>query len=811
MKFGHFDDDRKEYVITTPQTPLPWINYLGSEDFFSLVSNTAGGYSFYRDARMRRLTRYRYNSSPLDMDGHHIYIKDGDTVWNPGWQPTKTELDSYTCRHGLGYTILEGKKNGISAAQELFVPKGDACELDRLTLKNETDAAKELDVFSYVEFCLWDAIDDSSNFQRNFSTGEVEVEPGIIYHKTEYRERRNHYAVFWSNTPVTSFDTTRDAFCGVYGGPADPQAVRAGHCSGSIAHGWAPVGALHIHVTLAPGEEKKILFGLGYIENPQQEKFSAPGVINKTRAHAMMKRYATDAQVDAARAALAQHWENLLSTYHLESSEEKLDRMVNIWHQYQCMVTFNMSRSASYYESGTGRGMGFRDSCQDLLGFVHIIPSRARERILDIAATQFEDGSAYHQYQPLTKKGNRDIGTGFNDDPLWLIAGTAAYLRETGDFGILDEQVPFDNDASKAQPLMEHLRRSFNYTCTHLGPHGLPLIGRADWNDCLNLNCFSEHPGESFQITGPSEGPVAESVFIAGMFVKYGHEYAELCDHLNLTDEAAAARKSIDAVEQAALTAGWDGAWFRRAYDAFGKPVGSKECTEGQIFIEPQGMCVMAGIGKESGQAAQALKSVEERLDTKYGVVLHQPAYTSYQLNLGEISSYPPGYKENAGIFCHNNPWISCAEAVLGHGDRAFEVYRKTCPAYIEEISEIHRTEPYVYSQMVAGKDAPTFGEAKNSWLTGTAAWTFFNVSQYILGIQPTLDGLKVDPCIPHTLPGFTVTRRYRGAVYHITVDNSAAVQHGVKSVTMDGKSVAGNLLPLAPAGTDVTVQVVMG
>ena len=811
MKFGHFDDDRKEYVITTPQTPLPWINYLGSEDFFSLVSNTAGGYSFYRDARMRRLTRYRYNSSPLDMDGHHIYIKDGDTVWNPGWQPTKTELDSYTCRHGLGYTILEGKKNGISAAQELFVPKGDACELDRLTLKNETDAAKELDVFSYVEFCLWDAIDDSSNFQRNFSTGEVEVEPGIIYHKTEYRERRNHYAVFWSNTPVTSFDTTRDAFCGVYGGPADPQAVRAGHCSGSIAHGWAPVGALHIHVTLAPGEEKKILFGLGYIENPQEEKFSAPGVINKTRAHAMIGRYATDAQIDAARAALAQHWENLLSTYHLESSEEKLDRMVNIWHQYQCMVTFNMSRSASYYESGTGRGMGFRDSCQDLLGFVHIIPSRARERILDIAATQFEDGSAYHQYQPLTKKGNRDIGTGFNDDPLWLIAGTAAYLRETGDFAILDEQVPFDNDASKAQPLMEHLRRSFNYTCTHLGPHGLPLIGRADWNDCLNLNCFSEHPGESFQITGPSEGPVAESVFIAGMFVKYGHEYAELCDHLNLTDEAAAARKSIDAVEQAALTAGWDGAWFRRAYDAFGKPVGSKECTEGQIFIEPQGMCVMAGIGKESGQAAQALKSVEERLDTKYGVVLHQPAYTSYQLNLGEISSYPPGYKENAGIFCHNNPWISCAEAVLGHGDRAFEVYRKTCPAYIEDISEIHRTEPYVYSQMVAGKDAPTFGEAKNSWLTGTAAWTFFNVSQYILGIQPTLDGLKVDPCIPHTLPGFTVTRRYRGAVYHITVDNSAAVQHGVKSVTMDGKSVAGNLLPLAPAGTDVTVQVVMG
>ena len=811
MRFGHFDDARREYVITTPQTPLPWINYLGSEDFFSLVSNTAGGYSFYRDARLRRLTRYRYNSSPLDMDGHHIYIKDGGTVWNPGWQPTKTPLDRYSCRHGLGYTILEGEKDGICAAQELFVPKGDACELDRLTLTNRSDRPRELDVFSYVEFCLWDAVDDSTNFQRNFSTGEVEVEPCAIYHKTEYRERRDHYAVFWSNTPVTSFDTARDAFCGVYGGPADPQAVRAGHCSGSIAHGWAPVGALHIHVTLAPGEEKKILFGLGYIENPQEEKFTAPGVINKTRAHAMMARYADDAQVDAARAALADHWESLLSGYRLQSGEEKLDRMVNLWHQYQCMVTFNMSRSASYYESGTGRGMGFRDSCQDLLGFVHIIPARARERILDIAATQFEDGSAYHQYQPLTKKGNRDVGTGFNDDPLWLIAATAAYLRETGDWSILEEQVAFENDERKAQPLMEHLRRSFRFTCTHLGPHGLPLIGRADWNDCLNLNCFSEHPGEGFQITGPSEGPVAESVFIAGMFVKYGREYAELCDRLQLADEAAAARRSIDAVEQAALTAGWDGAWFRRAYDAFGNPVGSRECTEGQIFIEPQGMCVMAGIGRETGQAAQALRSVEERLDTPYGVVLHQPAYTSYQLNLGEISSYPPGYKENAGIFCHNNPWISCAETMLGHGDRAFEVYRKTCPAYIEDISEIHRTEPYVYSQMVAGKDAPTFGEAKNSWLTGTAAWTFVNVSQYILGIQPTLDGLRVDPCIPHTLTGYTVTRRYRGAVYHIAVDNTAAVQHGVQSITVDGKALAGNVLPLAAAGTTVQVQVTMG
>ena len=789
----------------------PRRRYLGSEDFFALLSNTAGGYCFYRDARLRRLTRYRYNNCPADQEGFHFYIKDGSAVWNPGWQPTKTELDGYTCRHGLGYSVIEGRKNGILAAQTLLVPQGDTCLLIRLTLKNETGTQKTLDVFPYVEFCLWDAMDDGSNFQRNFSIGEVEVEPDAIYHKTEYRERRNHYAVLWANRPYDGFDTARDAFIGLYGSPAMPEAVAAGRCTDSVAHGWASVGTMQFHVTLLPGEEQTLLLGLGYIENPEAEKLSVPGVINKARAREMIARYHTPAQFDEAMAALRVYWDGLIANYHVVTGDEKVDRMVNIWNQYQCMVTFNMSRSASYFESGMGRGMGFRDSYQDLLGFVHIIPSRARERILDIAATQFEDGSAYHQYQPLTKKGNRDIGTGFNDDPLWLIAGTAAYLRETGDWSILEEQVPFDNDATKAQTLMEHLRRSFNFTCTHLGPHGLPLIGRADWNDCLNLNCFSEHPGESFQITGPSEGPVAESVFIAGMFVKYGHEYAQLCDHLNLTEEAAAARKHIDAVEQATLTAGWDGAWFRRAYDAFGKPIGSKECTEGQIFIEPQGMCVMAGIGKESGQAAQALASVEERLDTKYGVVLLQPAYTSYQLNLGEISSYPPGYKENAGIFCHNNPWISCAEATLGHGDRAFAVYRKTCPAYIEDISEIHRTEPYVYSQMVAGKDAPTFGEAKNSWLTGTAAWTFFNISQYILGIQPTLDGLKVDPCIPHTLSGFTVTRRFRGAVYHITVDNAAGVQHGIKAVTVDGKAISGNVLPLAAAGTEVTVQVTMG
>ena len=809
MKFGYFDDQAREYVITTPETPLPWINYLGCKDFFSLISNTCGGYSFYKDAKLLRLTRYRYNNVPYDNNGKYFYIKDGDTVWNPGWQPTKRTLDSYECRHGMGYSRFTGSLNRVTASALTFVPLNDACELTKLTLTNDGDAEKNLTLFSYVEWCLWNADDDMKNFQRNLSTGEVEVDGSTIYHKTEYRERRNHYALYSVNVPIDGFDTSRDAFLGFYGSPEMPAAVRAGAATGSIAHGWSPIASHQINVTLKPGESRSFLFVLAYIENPEEEKWESAGVINKTRARALLERYSTVEAADESFLALKAYWTELLGGYRIESGCEEVNRMVNIWNQYQCMVTFNMSRSASYYESGIGRGMGFRDSCQDLLGFVHLIPERARERILDIAAVQFNDGSTYHQYQPLTKTGNADIGGGFNDDPLWLIACTSAYIRETGDVSILSDTVKFDDGGEGT--LFEHLTRSFRFTVTHKGPHNLPLIGRADWNDCLNLNCFSDKPGESFQTFGPSEGPVAESVFIGGMFVKYGEEFACLAQLLNKDELAAEARREVAAMNEALLDAGWDGEWFVRAYDAYGNKVGSKECEEGQIFIEPQGFCVLAGVGVKEGLAEKALDSVKERLDTKYGVVLLQPAYTRYHLELGEISSYPPGYKENAGIFCHNNPWISIAETVIGRGDRAFEVYRKTCPAYLEPISEIHRTEPYCYSQMVAGKDAATFGEAKNSWLTGTAAWTFVNISQYILGIQPDFDGLRIDPCIPKDFGDYQITRRFRGATYHIEVKNPEHKEKGVASLLVDGVRIEGNKIPFTEGKTEYHVVATLG
>jgi len=810
MTYGYFDDAAREYVITRPDTPSPWINYLGSEAFFTLMSNTSGGYSFYKDARMLRITRYRYNNVPTDAGGQYFYVKDGDTVFTPGWMPVKTPLDAYECRHGLGYTRIAAKKSGLAVTQTSMVPRGVNALVTKVELCNESDVPKDVALFSFVEFCLWNAQDDTTNFQRNFSTGEVEIEGSAIYHKTEYRERRNHYAVYAVNAKIDGFDTDRDSFLGSYNGFDHPQAVFEGKATGSVASGWAPIGSHQLNVKLAPAGRACFVFVLGYCENAEEEKFIAPSVINKAPAYALLKAFETEAQFDAAFAQLAAYWTQLLSTYQVASGDERLDRMVNLWNQYQCMVTFNMSRSASYYESGIGRGMGFRDSSQDLLGFVHMIPERARERILDIAATQFADGSAYHQYQPLTKRGNFDVGSGFNDDPLWLIFGVAAYVKETGDTSILSEMVAFDNDESVAQPLMEHLRRSFHYTIDHLGPHKLPLIGRADWNDCLNLNCFSKTPGESFQTTANYESGVAESLFIAGMFVGVCPDYEALCRLYGWTEEADSVAGHRAAMEEAVLAHGWDGEWFLRAYDAFGKKIGSHECEEGRIYIEPQGFLIMAGVGVKEGYAQKALDSVRTHLLSEHGVAIHTPPYTRYHLELGEISSYPPGYKENGGIFCHNNPWIVMAETVLGHGGRAYDVYRRTCPAYITD-QKLHHTEPYVYSQMVAGPYAPRFGQAKNSWLTGTAAWTFYVASQSILGVKPDFDGLKVDPCLPGELSDVKLTRKFRGSTYNIHVLNRSGDEKGDIRITVDGKPIDGCVIPADKVAGVHEVEVTIG
>ena len=765
--FGHFDDTSREYVITRPDTPWPWINYMGTEDFFSLISNTAGGYCFYKDAKFRRILRYRYNGVPMDDGGRYYYIKDGSTVWSPGWKPCKTPLDSYECRHGMGYTRITGVKDGLKADVLFFVPIGHPCEVHRVRLTNTGPAPKHIQLYSFAEWCLWNASTDMENFQRNLSTGEVEVEGNVLYHKTEYRERRNHYAFFGVNRPFDGFDTDRETFIGLYNGFEAPQQVLAGTSGNSVAHGWSPVASHRLDVTLKPGEEKEFIFVLGYVENPADKKFVAPGVINKAKALAMMDAFASVAQVEAAFAELKTYWDGLLSRFCVQSSVPELDRTVNIWNQYQCMITFFFSRSASFFESGIGRGMGFRDSNQDLAGIVHLIPERARQRILDIAATQFPDGGCYHQYQPLTKRGNNDIGGGFNDDPLWLIFGTVAYIRETGDFGILEEPVPFDNKPGSEVSLLEHLKISFKHVTDNLGPHGLPLIGRADWNDCLNLNCFSDNPDESFQTTeNKTEGSKAESLMIAGLFVAEGRDFAELLERIS--DKAADDVKAAVADMESAVKAhGWDGEWFLRAYDYFGNKIGSHECKEGKIFIESQGWCTMARIGAEEGLCDKALDSANKYLECEYGLVLNNPAYTKYYIDYGEISSYPEGYKENAGIFCHNNPWVIIGEAMAGRAEDAWRHYQKITPAFTKD-QALRKVEPYVFCQMVAGKDAFKPGEGKNSWLTGTAAWTWKAVSEALLGIKPQFDGLLVEPCIP--IGTYRIHRRFREAEYELVI-----------------------------------------
>ena len=817
MKFGHFDDKNREYIITEPKTPYPWINYLGSQNFFSLISNTAGGYHFYMDARLRRITRYRYNNVPVDMGGRYFYINDGEQIWSPGWSPVKNELDNYSCRHGMGYTIIKGEKNGIEAQVTFFVPMNFNGEVQKVTLKNTSSTKKSFKLFSFAEWCLWDAQDDTTNFQRNFNTGEVEIDGSVIFHRTEYKERRNHFAFYSVNADICGFDTDRESFIGLYNGFENPQNVMNGAPSNSIADGWSPVASHCLDITLDAGETKELVFLLGYVENDFEEKFNADGSMNKSKAYEMISAMDTAEKADKALQELKDYWNDLLSRYMVNTPDEKVDRMVNIWNQYQCMITFNMSRSASYFESGIGRGMGFRDSNQDLLGFMHQVPERARERLLDLAATQLEDGGCYHQYQPLTKKGNNEIGGDFSDDPLWMILSTARYIKETGDYSILDETVPYDNDDSKAQSMMHHLKQSFWHVAENTGPHGLPLAMRADWNDCLNLSCFSDAPGESFQTyTSPKYGEdkfsrVAESVLVATMFAFIGPEYVNLCKYKNLDDEAKKAQQAIDEMNENTMKYGFDGDWFLRAYDDFGNKVGSHECEEGKIFIEPQGFAVMAGLGSDSGKDIRTMESVNKYLNTKYGLVLNNPAFTKYYIQYGEISTYPAGYKENAGIFCHNNAWIICAEAVLGHGDKAFEYYSKIAPAFLEDISDLHRTEPYVYAQMIAGKDAKRHGEAKNSWLTGTAAWNFVAISQYILGVIPEYDGLKIDPCIPENWDGFTAVRKFRDNTYNITVKNPENVSKGIKSITLDGVRINGNILPVFEAGSTHEVEVIMG
>jgi len=820
MKFGHFDNKNREYVIERPDTPLPWMNYMGLSRFFGMISNTGGGYSFMVDARKQRLTRYRYNNAPYDSGGRYFYIRNKRTgeFWSPGWVPVKTKLDFYECRHGMGYSVITGEKNGLRMSTRFFVPADENMEIWEVDLTNRSKAKKTFQLFSFVEFCLWEALNDATNLQRTLNLGEVEVEDGVIYHKTEYRERRCHFAYFACSEKLQGFDTDRDAFLGPYRGFHEPMVVEEGKSRNSMACGWNPCGSHCLEITLEPGKTKRINFLLGFGENPENEKFSSKDVLSKARIKPVIEKYLKRKNSEEAFRNLHDVWDGLLSGFQVRSPDASLNTMVNIWNQYQDVITFNMARSASLYETGIGRGIGFRDACQDLFGVVHLLPqARTRERILDLAAIQWRGGDCYHQYQLLDKKGNADMGVGFNDDPCWLILATAHYIRETGDWSILDEQAPFDNNPADTAPLYEHLNLSFHYILKNLGPHGLPKIGRADWNDCLNLTITSIKPGDTFQSDATAAGldepigRIPESVMIAAQFVWASSEFRRMAEKRGDTATIEKIDSSVRDMLRAIENHGWDGEWFLRAYDRNGRKIGSKECKEGQIFIEPQAFMGMACVGVENGMLEKALNSLGRRLYSGHGVVVQQPAYTDFDMHIGEITSYPPGVKENAGVFCHPNGWVVIAECNLGRGEEAMKYYRTICPAAREEISNVHRCEPYCYSQMIAGPDSARHGEAKNSWLTGTASANFLGVSQYILGVKPDYEGLRIDPCIPNSWKSFTLHRKYRGETYEISVENPQGVSKGVREIVVDGKTIRDNLIPVFGDGGVHQVRVIMG
>lgn len=772
MKYGFFDGSNKEYVIERPDTPVPWINYLGVENYCGLISNTAGGYSFYKDPKLRRITRYRYNNVPVDRPGRYIYIRNNGTgdFWSPTWQPACKSPDKYECRHGLSYTRISYSYKKTDTQILYFVPLGDNCEIWRMKIKNSSERAGQFDIFAYVEFCLWEAQREMVDWDH----AVTKFKNNAIYNVTQYPQRgvTGFCSYLWSSQPVVSWDGFRDSFIGKYHSETNPIAVENGCCNNVHACGWSACGALHNKIELEPGEEKSVTFILGYAENDDNE--------NK-----VFDKYANPENITRAFNQLKDYWADVLSHYCVTSPDEQLNQMVNIWNQYQVCTTFNWSRTASYYEEGIGRGMGFRDSCQDTQGFVYQIPSKVRQRLIDLFSTQFSNGRVAHQYSPLTKQGfEPNEGDGrlwqASDDHLWMALAVDDYIKETGDLDFLNQPIPFSDGS--ASSLYEHLKRAIIYTWNQTGHYGLPKIKTVDWNDCLKINLFSDKD-------------MAVSVMVAEQFVlsaRITANLARLCNHSNDAAEILQmAQEMMDRINNHA----WDGKWYVRAFDNQGVPLGSSKEKYGRIWLNSQVWAVISGVAQPD-RAIQCMDSVYENLFTKYGVALFKPAYPSWDIKVGSLSTYPPGVKENGSIFCHTNPWAIIAECILGRGNRAYEYYKANLPCCANDVAEIRCAEPYIYAQTIKSDEHRDFGQASNSWLTGAASWNFKAASQYILGIQPDYDGLKIDPCIPSHFKSLSVTRKFREALINIQIENPHCLNKGVKSLLVNGNKIEGNTLP---------------
>ncbi len=786
--YGYYDAAAREYVITRPDTPTPWINYLGAGRYGGIISNTAGGYSFDRDPRDRRVTRYRYNAIPVDQPGRYVYLRDQESgvYWSPTWQPVMgRHLESYDCRHGPGYTRIAGTYAGIAASLLYFVPIGEddcPCEIWRLRVRNESGRPRTLRAFSYAEFSFYDAALDQQNLDWGMHIVHSVQRQGTILVSTHARPT---VSFFSSNAPIVGFDTDRETFVGRYRDLSNPEVVERGRPTDYESPRGNSVASLCHELVLAPGEEQEIVYLLGVTDDPE-------------RIAPLLERYRHPARVEEAWRDLRADWDAFLGCFTVDTPDPLMNALLSLWNPLQCRTTFHWSRFVSAYETGLGRGLGTRDTAQDVLAIAHSMPAEARSRLSTVWGLQFQDGHAWHQFFPLSGQGGPGLAGEFPgwpqwfcDDALWLVIATCAYLRETGDLAYLEQRLPYWDGGDDT--VWGHMDRAIAFTLEHRGPHGLPQMGFSDWDDTLNLDHGSGR---------------AESVWCGQQFCRAVLDLADLCAHRRQAAEAARFRALHREMATAIQSTAWDGDWYARAYDDDGRPVGVRGEELHRIALNTQTWAVIGQIG-DCARAERAMHSAHEMLNTPLGFALLWPAYRGASARVRGTSTYPPGAKENGGIFCHAHAWAIVAAAMLGWNERAYRYYCQIAPLAQADLDR-YAAEPYVYCQNICGPEHPQFGRGRNSWLTGTAAWAYVAGTQHILGIRPTHEGLQIAPVIPQDWPGFSARRIFRGTVYDIAVRRSGP--GNTVSLRADGKAVPGDVVPLPPTGQrQVAVEATLG
>lgn len=799
MQYGHFDNEKREYVIDRVDLPVSWTNYLGVKDLCVVVNHTAGGYMFYQSPEYHRVTRFRGNAVPMDRPGHYVYLrdaKDGD-YWSISWQPVGKPLDQakYTCRHGMSYTTYECDYKGIKASQTLMVPMDDAVELWDVRLKNTTDKERRISVFSYCEFSFHHIMIDNQNFQMSLYCAGSSYDENIIEYDLFYEEFGYQY--FTSNVTPDGFDCLRDSFLGAYRTEDNPIAVERGTCSGSHELGNNHCGSLQKDLVLAPGEEVRLIFMLGEGSREVGKK--------------IREKYSDMANVDAAYAQLKDYWENKFAQLQIRTPNEGMNTLINTWNLYQAEVNIMFSRFASFIEVGGRTGLGYRDTAQDAMTIPHSNPEKCRQRIVELLRGLTTKGYGLHLFSPewfdpdakkekkkpfksptvIPTVNAKDIVHGLedacSDDALWLVPSIIEYIKETGETGFADETVTYADGGEGT--VYEHMKRILDFSAEQVGATGICKGLRADWNDCLNLG-----GGESAMVS----------------FLHYWAicHFLQLAEYLGRTEDVEKYQAMRERVGNVCNRELWDKEWFIRGITKNGKKIGTSEDAEGKVHLESNAWAVLSGAADvEKGK--RAMDSVDKYLFTPYGILLNAPSYTVPDDDIGFVTRVYPGLKENGSIFSHPNPWAWAAECVLGRGDRAMKFYNALCPYYQNNMIEIRQSEPYSYCQFVVGRDHTAFGRARHPFMTGSGGWAYFSATRYMLGIRPDFEHLTIDPCIPADWKEFSAVRRWRGAEYDIHVENPDGVMKGVQELYLDGEKV--ERIPVMAQGSRHDVRVVMG